>query len=101
MTLEALADIEALMGREGRDRLLHLGIDHGERARAAIAAAVRAGDAGTAKQEAHGLRGAIAPFGAPALADLLQRFEAGETDLAGAVDAAVADFVGACRAALG
>lgn len=100
MILETLPDIEALLGREQCDDLLRLAVDHAEQSRAAIAAALAAGDGPAARAETHRLRGAVAPFGVPELADLLRRSESGETLPEGAVDAGVDAFVAACRGAL-
>lgn len=100
MTLDALTGIGELLGRDGRNQLLRLGVTHGERARAALANALATGDDARARSEAHGLRGAVAPFGAAELAALLRRVEDGEPVPAGEVDASVAAFVTACRTAL-
>lgn len=101
MTVDLLDDLESLLGREQRDQLLRLATEHAERARAAIGQALTAGDHAGAKAQAHGLRGAVGPFGVPVLADLLQRLESGEPVSADAVDAGIADFTAACQAALG
>lgn len=101
MTLDLLDDLESLLGREQRDQLLRLATEHAERARAAIGQALATGDRARAKAEAHGLRGAVGPFGVPDLADLLQRLESGEAVSADAVAAGIADFVAACEAASG
>lgn len=98
--LTALPDLEALLGRAQRDQLLRMGVIHGERVRTAIADGLAAGDDARVRTEAHRFRGAVAPFGAAALADLLRRVEGGEGVPGTEVDAAVADFVAACRAAL-
>lgn len=101
MILNALPDLDALLGREKRDALLRLGVAHGEQGRAALAAALAAGDRARVAAEAHRLRGAVAPFGAEALVALLKRVEFGEAVAADEVDAGMAAFVDACRAALG
>lgn len=101
MILDALPDLEALLGREQRDTLLRLAVTHGERSRGVLADALAVGDLARMKAEAHALRGAVAPFGAAGLQALLRRVESGATEAAAAVDAEVAAFVLACRAALG
>lgn len=100
MILPALADLEALLGVEQCRTLLRLGVTHGEQGRAALADAWTAGDDARLRAEAHALRGAVAPFGVADLAALLARVEAGNPVAPGEVDAAMAAFVAACRAAL-
>ncbi|HEU0045676.1 hypothetical protein [Sphingomonas sp.] len=99
MVLDALPDLEALLGREQRDMLLRLGVTHGERARVAIAEAFVRGDVRGVKSEAHALRGAVAPFGVGDLVASLAKAEKGDM-VAREVDAAIASFVAGCRAAL-
>lgn len=70
-----LAEVEELLGREGRDLLLRLAIDHARAGVAAIHAAAAAGDTVAARREAHGLRGAVAGVGATELAAVLARVE--------------------------
>lgn len=101
MILETLPDIEALLGREQRDALLRLAVVHAEDARTAIARALATGDGARARSETHRLRGAVGPFGVPALADLLRRSESGDRVPPSKVDAGIDAFVAACRAALG
>lgn len=93
-----LDGMEALLGREGRDRLLAMAIEHGEVSRAALAAA--AGDQPRLAAEAHRLRGAAGPFGATGLTALLARVEKGELVAPEVLDAQVRAFLAQCRAAL-
>lgn len=95
MTPDIARDLDQLLGREQRDVLLHMAIDHVERSLAVIATAGQA----TARGEAHALRGAVAPLGADVLAALLARVEAGEAGLLGALSGAATAFIAACRAA--
>ena len=93
---ETLAEVEALLGRDGRDRLLRLAIEHARTGAAAIDAAA---DTATVRREAHALRGAVASIGAQVLAAVLAEIERdGHTTpaLAPVVDATVS----AARAAL-
>lgn len=96
---ERLTDVEALLGREGRDTLLRLAIESARAGAAAIGAATAAGDTATVRREAHALRGAVAGVGATELADLLARIEHGGGGL-DALDAAVARLVVAAEAVL-
>lgn len=100
MILDQLDQLDALLGRTARDRLLALGVTHGEQGRAALAAAFSADDGAGVRAEAHRLRGAVAPFGVPALVAMLERVETVGDVPAGEIDAGVAAFIQACRAAL-
>ncbi len=96
MNSDRLADLDALLGREQRDRLLRMAIDHAERSLAVIENA----DPAVARAEAHGLRGAVAPLGADVLAAALRDLELGGVAPGLELRAEVERFVAACRAAL-
>lgn len=99
MMLDALPDLTSLLGRDQVRVLLQLGVAHGERGRLALLDAAAADDAARVRAEAHSLRGAVAPFGVASLAALLKRVEEGDAPVVEA-DAALIEFVAACRAAL-
>lgn len=100
MVLDQLEQLEALLGRAQRDVLLLMGVTYGERARVALAVALNGGDERLARQEAHRLRGAVAPFGAEPLVEVLQRLETTGGVDAAEIDARLSAFIGACAAAL-
>ena len=101
MILDQLDSLETLLGRAGRDRLLALGVLHGEEGRIALARAFASGNTAQVRAQAHRLRGAVAPFGAAALVALLLRVETAGDVPAGEIDEALAALVEACRRALG
>ena len=100
MILDQLGQLDALLGRARRDVLLGMGVTYGEGARATLAAALAAEDRTRVRLEAHRLRGAVAPFGVQSLVALLQQLETTGAVGAAEIDAALAEFVDACRAAL-
>lgn len=76
LDLGRVAELEAALGRDARDRLLRMTADHARRGPELIASAA-AESSDLVRREAHALRGAMQAVGADRLAAALEAVELG------------------------